>query len=373
MSTPLPLDPLQAVTHSDPYPYYTALARDRPLYQDTRLGLWVASDPRTIQAIMRHPAARVRPLAEPVPKGIANGPAGLLFGRFLRMSDGPRQVRLKALFSAFLARQAPLAPSPEWPRLEADTGSADAIDRYLHAAPVFAQACSLGLPGAIAADCARDIGAFLAALPATIRDARAAAGDAAAERLLARLGAHLDDPAAGPAWRELRVQGDLAGLEPALLAANLAGLLFQSCEAGAGLLGNALLLAGRQRAGADLTLARARELVDATLRHDPPIHNTRRFLAGPIDLDGQRIDADATVLLVLAAAAMAQPDAGWTFGGAQGHACPGRDAARRDAAGALVHLLQAGINGAALAARFRYRPLPNARIPQFDFNEAPPP
>ncbi|MCH1990270.1 cytochrome [Achromobacter xylosoxidans] len=372
MSTPFPTDPLQAVTHADPYPYYAALARDRPLYRDARLGLWVASAPGTIRDIMRHPAARVRPMAEPVPRGIAAGPAGLLFGRFLRMNDGPRQARLKALFRAFLARQAPLAPAPDWPRLEMDTGSAGAIDLYLHAAPVFAQACALGLPGAVAAECAREVGAFLAALPPAAPEDRVAAGHTAAERLLARLGAHLDDRAASPALRELRGRGADAGLEPALLAANLAGLLFQSCEAGAGLLGNALLRAGRQRAGAALTLAQAWELVDATLRHDPPIHNTRRFLAGPIELEGQLMQAGETVLLVLAAAAMAQPEAHWTFG-AQSHACPGRDAARRDAAGALVHLLRAGVDGAALAARFRYRPLPNARIPQFDFTEEPTP
>ena len=372
MSTPFPTDPLQAVTHVDPYPYYAALARDRPLYRDTRLGLWVASDPRVIRDIMRHPAARVRPLAEPVPKGIAAGPAGLLFGRFLRMNDGPRQRRLKTLFSGFLARQAPLAPAPDWQRLDLDACSASGVDRCLHAAPVFAQACAIGLPGAVAAECAHDIGAFLAALPPSAAEDRTAAGHAAAERLLARLRAHLDDPAASPALRELRVLGAEAGLDPMLLAANLAGLLFQACEAGAGLLGNALLRAARLGAGVDLTRAQAWEMVDATLRHDPPIHNTRRFLAGPIELDGQRIEADETVLLVLAAAAMAQPDAHWTFG-AQSHACPGRDAARRDAAGALVHLLKAGIDGAALAARFRYRPLPNARIPQFDFTEEPTP
>lgn len=148
--------------------------------------------------------------------------------------------------------------------------------------------------------------------------------------------------------------------------------MFQSCEAGAGLLGNALLRAGRLGARGNPTLAHARDLVDATLRHDPPIHNTRRFLAGPIDLGGQRLETGDTVLLVLAAAAMTQPEAHWTFG-ALGHACPGRDAARRDAAGALVHLLQTGIDGAALAARFRYRTLPNARIPQFDFTEEPTP
>ncbi len=33
------------------------------------------------------------------------------------------------------------------------------------------------------------------------------------------------------------------------------------------------------------------------------------------------------------------------------------------------HLLRAGVNAAALAARFRYRPLPNARVRPFDFQE----
>ena len=68
------------------------------------------------------------------------------------------------------------------------------------------------------------------------------------------------------------------------------------------------------------------------------------------------------MLLVLAAAALAQPDTPWTFG-ALGHACPGQDLARRHAAGALAHLLRAGADAPALAARHRYRPLPNARLP----------
>ena len=72
----------------------------------------------------------------------------------------------------------------------------------------------------------------------------------------------------------------------------------------------------------------ARELVAETLRIDPPIHNTRRFLTDEINVDGQRIAAGQTVLLVLAAAALAQPDTPWTFG-ALGHACPGQDLARR--------------------------------------------
>lgn len=247
-----------------------------------------------------------------------------------------------------------------------------AVDRYLSAAPVHGQAAFLGLPPGLYADCAADIAAFLPALPATATADRIEAGHAAAQRLQTRLESHLQAPDAVPALRRLREDGARAGIAPALLAANLAGLLFQSCEAGAGLLGNAIILAGRHGTPDDLTDEAALALMDQVERIDPPLHNTRRFLAADIDIGGQRIAAGQTVLLVLAAAATVQPEAHWTFG-AYGHACPGRLPAHQHAAGALSHLLRAGIDAAALAARFRYRPLPNARVPQFDFSEEPAP
>ena len=209
--------------------------------------------------------------------------------------------------------------------------------------------------------CAADIADFIAALPATADAARIDRAHRAAERLQARMLTYLHAPQAGEALRRLRQDCAQAGIGMDLLAANLAGLLFQSCEAGAALLGNALVLAGRRGLRRAPTPDAARELVAETLRIDPPIHNTRRFLTDEINVDGQRIAAGQTVLLVLAAAALAQPDTPWTFG-ALGHACPGQDLARRHAAGALSHLLRAG-DAPALAARHRYRPLPNARLP----------
>jgi len=38
-----PSDPIAAVTHPDPYPYYANLVAERPLYRDESLGLWVAA------------------------------------------------------------------------------------------------------------------------------------------------------------------------------------------------------------------------------------------------------------------------------------------------------------------------------------------
>lgn len=363
-----PAHPLEAVTHPDPYPYYAALARDRPLYREPALDLWIASHPDAIRAVMSHPAARVRPLAAPVPPALCPGPAGTLFGRFVRMNDGEPQARLKGLLTNFIHEQRLHPEITDWP----DTGALtpDAIDHYLAAAPVHAQAAFLGLPPAIYADCAADISAFLSGLPETAASPKTLAAHAAAERLQARLEAHLQAPQAPAALRKLYESGLRADLPPALLAANLAGLLFQSCEAGAGLLGNALVLAGRRGVRGAIREEQAQALVDEVLRKDPPVHNTRRFLAADIDICGHRIESGQTVLLVLAAAAMIEPEARWPFG-ALGHACPGSEPARHHAAAALAHLLRSGADAVSLAASFHYRPLPNARVPQFDFPKEP--
>ncbi|WMD17996.1 cytochrome [Achromobacter seleniivolatilans] len=361
-----PAHPLLAVTHPDPYPYYAALAREQPLYWDKTLGLWVASHPTAISAVMRHPAARVRPLTEPVPRGLCPGPAGELFSRFVRMNDSRLHTRIKTLLMAYLQAQSQQACTPQWPAIT--LLSAVQADRFLYAAPVHAQAAFLGLPDQLHADCAVQIQAYLTALPANANADLIAAGHTAALTLQDRLESHLLAAEASPALRQLRDDGARDGIPAALLAANLAGLLFQSCEAGAGLLGNALILAGRRSLDASTTPAAARTVIDHVVRHDPPLHNTRRFMGNAIEIQGQRIEAGQTVLLVLAAAAMIEPDNAWTFG-AHGHACPGQTLARSHAADALLHLLHAGTDAHALASHFRYRPLLNARVPQFDFSK----
>ena len=137
-----PTDPIAAVTHADPYPYYAALARERPLYRDDTLNLWVASSPQAIAQVLAHPAARVRPPAEPVPRGLCPAPPAL-FGRFVRMNDSAEHARLKTLLRAYIDSQ----PAPDlngaWPLPRIDAAG---VDRYLTLAPVYAQAAFMGLP-----------------------------------------------------------------------------------------------------------------------------------------------------------------------------------------------------------------------------------
>ena len=82
---PAPSDPIAAVTHPDPYPWYRQLARTRPFHYDATLKLWVAASASAVAEVLDHPDARVRPLSQPVPPALAGGPAGDLFGRLVQI------------------------------------------------------------------------------------------------------------------------------------------------------------------------------------------------------------------------------------------------------------------------------------------------
>jgi len=46
------LDPIAAVTHPDPYPFYADLVAKRPLYRDDALGVWVAASAEAVTAVL---------------------------------------------------------------------------------------------------------------------------------------------------------------------------------------------------------------------------------------------------------------------------------------------------------------------------------
>ena len=92
-STPIPRDPIAAVTHPDPYPYYSALVAEEPLYRDGALGLWVAASAAAVTAVLASDLCQVRPLAEPVPRALLESPAGEIFRSLVRMNDGPAHAR----------------------------------------------------------------------------------------------------------------------------------------------------------------------------------------------------------------------------------------------------------------------------------------
>jgi len=317
-----PADPLAAVSHPDPYPYYAAMARQSAPVFDARLNLWIVAHVDTVAAVLAHPDCRVRPVHEPVPAAIA-GPAGDVFGALMRMNDGERHaVSRAALLPRIAAWSAAETVDRVAPGMLTEKLDAAALTAYAFNVPVRTIASLLGCADAPLPEIADLVGRFVAGIAPQAAPDRVAAAHAAATALLALLDT-LDD----------------------VMTANLLGLLSQTYEATAGLIGNAIVarLRGDTRAAA--------VLVDAVLRDDPPVQNTRRFTAQPVDIGGVRIEAGQTILLVLAAARR-------PFG--QGsHECPGQALARTIATQALSHL------GELPDVDWHYRSSPNGRLPVF--------
>ncbi|AXA92347.1 cytochrome P450 [Massilia sp. YMA4] len=338
-----PADALAAVSHPDPYPYYAALARQEAPFHDERLGLWVAAHPGTVRAVLAQADCRVRPPHEPVPPALA-GPAGSVFGALARMNDGARHELPKAvLLEALAALPAEAVAAHVRRTADALLVQGVALTTFAFELPVRAVASLLGCTDPAVAGHVRS---FVAGLAARADAAAIAAAHDAVPHLLA-LADDIESDA--PLLRAVQEAARRHGwTDAAALRANVLGLLSQTYEATAGLIGNGIV--ARLRGDARPAAA----LVDHVLRTDPPVQNTRRFTAADVDIAGVRIAAGQTILLVLAAA-------GEPFGHGR-HACPGQALARAIALHALAALQE---HGPLPDVAWRYRASPNGRLPEF--------
>jgi len=385
------MDAIAAATHADPYPYYAELAARRGLFFDARLKLWVAASATDVRAVLAHADLRVRPLAEPVPAAIAGGSAGQVFGALVRMNDGerhaaPRMVLQRALsgldLAAVHARAGELADG-----LAAAAGASagageragvrrtlgpQALSAWMFAVPVQTVASLLGFPEAQLTQVTAWMGKFVACLSPLSSAEQFAQSHGAALALLDSFKALLQTsaPSEGSLLAAVLSEADAAGWNNAnAILANLVGLLSQTYEATAGLIGNSIVAVMREPAKAALPAA---ALADGVMRADPPIQNTRRFAAQDVSIGGARIEAGQAILVLLAAAGRdAVTAAAQLHGMAQGaqpgyghgaHACPGQALSLTIAAAALEVLLR---DGPPAPMAWRYRPSVNARIPEF--------
>lgn len=347
---------LTAPHQPDPYPLYAQLRAAHPssLHHDAELGLWVASSAAAVQAVLQHPALRVRPPAEPVPRSVAGTPSGTVFGGLMRQNDGPAHRDGKAWATAFLQRDWPVGDAVQRVVREGATPKAAELNALLFEAPVRVLWALLH-GGDDAGTLPHDVRALIASWSPTADAPTRERGSEAAARLLTRC------------------EGD----------ANRVGLFTQTCEATAGLMGAALVAMQREpglRAQwrADVTLDDTLALEVA--RHDAPVQNTRRFAAEDCEVHGHTVKAGDAILVLLASAnrdpaANPEPDRfdlhrpaprcfTWGLGG---HACPGAALSRRIA----MALLRAwhdhdAVQLEATTRRWHHRPSPNGRLPQFD-------
>jgi cytochrome P450 len=356
-----PPHPFAAVTHADPYPYYAELVARRPLYRDDTLGLWVASSASAVTAVLTSELCRVRPVAEPVPRALLGSRAGDIFGSMIRMNDGDAHADVKPAVAGMLEAvddDRATEASRTWARvLSAEHGPSDVAFHL----PVYVVAGLIGVPSSRRREVAEWAGDFVWCFSAVATPEQIEDGKAAARQL----------------WDLVRAVRGPSDID----VANAIGLLFQAYEATAGLIGNTLLaLAAHPDVHAWLTREPdlLRPVVQEVVRHDPPIQNTRRFVARSGRVADQPMTEGDAILVVLAAAnrdPQANPEPArfdayrhdrraFTFG-TGAHACPGERLATTIAAAGVAELLRTGVDPARLRARTSYRPSANARVPVF--------
>jgi cytochrome P450 len=363
---PPPDDPLAAVTHPGPWAYYGQLRETRPLYFDAGLQLWVASSQAVINEALQHPALTVRPPGEAVPAALQGTPAGEVFARLVRMTDGafhsthkPAVVKAARRWSlADVATASADAADDLWPRVGANS--------LLGRIPVQTMARLLGVPDSERDATCTQVQAFVQGIAAGASETAVALASEAAQALMA--------------------QGHAEGLD-AVQAANRIALMQQSLDATAGLLGHTVLMLRQYPAlaeAASRSLADMRGFVTEVERHQAPVQNTRRFAAQALQLASQPIAEGQGVLLLLASgnrdpAFNPQPDHfdpqrsdGRSLGfGAGAHACPGAAIAIETVAAASRQMGAGGLFDTYFGLQAGFRPLGNARIPLFGEQTVP--
>ncbi|WP_181885499.1 cytochrome P450 [Trinickia dinghuensis] len=392
MTQTYPMDPLQAVTHPNPYPYYAELRRNAPLSRNDTLNLWVAARAETVRTVLGDERLTVRPANEPVPRTIAGQPAGEVFSRLARMNEGndhraARQALIKGLSvvdteSVFRSARAHAAT------LIGHSGAMndEVLAALAFALPVRIVAELIGLPADDSLEAT--VRRFIACLsPASSIEALRDAHEAALQ-LQAGLHALTQDRSRMPALIDRMVSGglDASAAVPNVLVSNLLGMFSQTFDATAGLIGNSIVTLARHADVTERLLDAPSDIhafVHELARFDPAVHNTRRFVREMVCIEGVALQPGDAVLVVLAAASRDEsvsasadhfsPDREQvqllTFGSGR-HACPGETIARAITAGVVAGLVASGFDFADPALHWTYRPSANVRIPAFTFMDA---
>lgn len=379
------MTPFEAATHADPYAYYARLRQQGGLYFDTGLHLWIASGAHVVEAILDHPDCRVRPLHEPVPAPIASGAAGQIFAQMMRMNEGPSHLGPRMAIAPALASVEAQRLAEIVTRLAATLDNpAKKLDELMFTLPVYVIATLLGFNPDQCRDVVRRTRDFVACLSPLSNGPELAKAHAGAVRLSAGFNTLLsnDVNASSVLSHILRDCKATTWADPDALVANLIGLLSQTCEASAGLIGNTLIALHRSPElletvqTAPATLAR---LVAETARYDPPVQNTRRFVARPCVIANRTLATGDTLVVLLASAnrdpiANPAPDSflldrahpqTFSFGSGR-HQCPGQQLALAIASEAIRLWLQHPPPSPARQLRWHYLPSLNGRIPQFE-------
>jgi cytochrome P450 len=388
------LDPIAAVTHPDPYPYYAELVARKPIYHDETLGIWVASSADAVTAVLKSDLCRVRPANEVIPRALLGSPAADIFGQLVRMTDGPGHCPLKKIVSETLnsldrtqvsklgIELAPLLSE----QINLMSGSNRLTD-FAFQLPTYVVASLLGVPRGKLPQVASLMSDFVRCIAPNSNPEQIERGKVAAGQLFDMFRLMLMDQqwetTNGLLGRLGREAERLGQIDPNTITdtiiANGIGFLSQGYEATAGLIGNTLVVLSSHREVYEQVQEAPSllpQVINEVLRYDSPAQNTRRFVARDGMVAGQEMKAGDMILVILAAANRDQsvkpePERFDLFRkepqiysiGLGLHACPGAVIATENAAVAVQYLLASDVISARLLERMTYRASGNTRIP----------
>jgi len=383
------MTPLEAVTAADPYPYYARLVAEGGLYRDEPLKLWVASSARFVEEVFRNPDFEVRPKAERIPAALLGLRSGAVFGSLMRMTDGPKRCPLKSSAVSAINEASAQACGrlaafcANGLKVYSDSSSPlDVVRRFMFQLPTYAVGSCLGASADELGTMTVEVSTFVAGISPIASPEQRILGDCAAESLSKRLATLMTSKTnTGLLLRNFVTACAERSIEPDIIVRNLLGLLFQTYDATAGLIGNSL------RVLAPSKLLQRRLLTDdgslrsfvwEVLRFDSPVQNTRRFAAKTVLLGDAVVRAGDQMLLVLAAAnrdpsRFPMPERfdidrsghrGFGFGVGT-HQCPGEPLALEITCAALRILLTSSFPFGAFPESVTYRASANTRIPLF--------
>jgi cytochrome P450 len=292
---------------ADPYPLYAAV-RDRGLFLDTALGLWIVGrydDVRTVLAYHERFSSdfNIRSPQWPAPEVAAVLDSGHPEVHVLLNQDPPDHTAVRDLVAGAFSPRRVRELTPTIERLAAELidrfaadGRADLIGQLAWPLPLDITCVLLGLPRADAGrirawiDALTELTSYGTTVP---RQVELAHESVAFERYLAGF---IADRRARP--RD-DLTSDLLTLPDPELISLLVNLVFAGHETTANLIGNTLLtlLSSAGPSPEDVDAA-----VEETLRRDPPVQGMFRRARSEVEIDGVTIPAGAMIFAVIGAA-----------------------------------------------------------------------
>lgn len=339
------LNVIEAVTSACPVAEYRRLRRSDGLWWDSGLSLWIAMGGEIVREVLVHPDLSVRPPGQDVPEPLVGSEAGDIFAAFARMSDGPVHLQRKAVVSEVLDRVGADRVARATHKVLVSLDRPPTLHELQFHIPVMAMGEVLGVAPGHWDNLVAWTSAFVRAAAPGASDADVTKGREAAICLKHVLA---DDAV----FEEI----DNARLSHAERVANAIGFLFQTHDATAGLVGTMLLALARN---ADRPVE---DVLRDVVRHDPPVHTTRRYATRDMRLGKDQLRRGDTVLAILASVDHSESGDAIAFGHGR-HRCPGAHIALAIAKEIGMRVGQTGALPAGIEDVTTMHPSGNVRIP----------